>query len=229
MFVYVTIVRTVIVYFIIIFALRVMGKRQLGELQPSELVVTILISNLATLPVEDTNVPLAAGIIPILLLVSFEVTISAIGLHHRKVRQLVSGNPIVVIQDGQIDQAQMKNLRLSVDDLMEQLRSSNIFDIRDVDYAVVETTGRLSVYQKIEAQAVTAKMVNITPDAAGQAPPALIVCDGSVVPEGLAFCRLSQSWLESVLQEKGYRLQDVFMMTCDRSATYFLVPKERQP
>src|SRR5699024_4709883 len=125
----------------IVFSLRIMGKRQLGELQPSELVATILVSNIATLPIEDTNIPLLAGIVPILTLVSFEVILSSITLKSRMARKIVSGNPVIVIRDGRIDQKQMRSIRFSIDDLMEELRTNSIFDIRDVAFAIVETTG----------------------------------------------------------------------------------------
>ena len=224
---FVAFLRTLIVYFVIIFAVRMMGKRQIGELQPAELVITILISQLASLPITDTRVPLMNGLLPILILVSVEVIVSGIALRWRWVRKLVSGNSVVIIKDGMIDQQQMRNLRFSIDDLLEQLRISQIFDIQDVDYAVMETTGILSVYQKFDAQAATHKSLNVSPPDEDNLPPALVIADGELAQEGLDSCQKDREWLDSVLKSEGHQLKDVYMMTCDRKATYHIIPKER--
>ena len=155
--------RVLLIYALIIVSLRLMGKRQIGQLQPSELVVTILVSNIATMAIEDNNVPLVSGIIPILTLVSFDVIISALTLRYKKMRRLVSGTPRVIIRDGKIDQQQLKELRFTIDDMREELRGKDIFDIRDVAFAIVETTGTLSVYPKFQAQPVTAEMLKLKP------------------------------------------------------------------
>ena len=122
----IVLIRTIILYFIIVLGTRIMGKRQLGELQPSDLVITILISNIATLPIEETEIPLVTGIIPILTLVCFEVFSSALSLKSPLARRLISGRPIVIIQNGRLNQKEMRDLRFSLDDLMEQLRGSGI-------------------------------------------------------------------------------------------------------
>ena len=116
---YIVFIRVLIIYALIILSLRLMGKRQIGQLQPSELVVTILVSNIATMAIEDSNVPLIGGIIPILTLVSFDVLISAMTLRYKKMRRIVSGTPRVIIRDGKIDQKQLKELRFTIDDMME--------------------------------------------------------------------------------------------------------------
>ena len=154
-------IRAILLYLLIIFCLRLMGKRQLGELQPSELVITILISNIASLPIEDNSIPMIMGVVPIVVLVGFELIISGISLHSRRFRTLVSGKPVVLIQNGQIDQSAMKQLRFSIDDLMETLRGKSVFDLRDVQYAIVETTGQVNILQKYKAQTVTARMLDL--------------------------------------------------------------------
>ena len=140
--------RAFILYVLVIFSVRLMGKRQIGELQPSELVITILVSNIATLPIEDINLPILTGIIPIVSLVCFDVIMSSVTLKFKKVRRIVSGNPRIIVINGKIDQVAMKQLRYSLDDLMESLREQGIFDITEVQYAIVETTGKISVLQK---------------------------------------------------------------------------------
>ena len=148
--------RTLILYALVVLGMRIMGKRQLGELQPSELVTTILISNIATLPIENTNVPLLSGAVPILTLMCFEVILSYLGMKNRRFRTILSGTPRIIIRQGKIDHQELENLRYSVDDLMEQLRVNSIFDIQQVEMAVVETTGQLSVCKKAETVPLTA-------------------------------------------------------------------------
>ena len=133
--------RTLIIYVIIIVCLRIMGKRQLGELQPSEFVIAILISNIATLSIEDTDIPLLGAVVPIITLMSSEVILSYITLKSGKAQIMVTGNPVPVIRNGSIDQKSMRDLRFSIEDLMSQLRINGIFDVQEVAWAIVETNG----------------------------------------------------------------------------------------
>lgn len=148
-------IRGIIVYFLVIFATRVMGKRQLGELSPSELVITILISNIATLAMEDPEASLITGVVPILTLVCLDILASFAALKSRKLRHVISGRPKVIISNGKLDQAVMKELRFMVDDVCSALRNSGVFDIDEVQYAVVETTGTISVLLKAQNRPVT--------------------------------------------------------------------------
>jgi len=225
---FITMGRTIIIYIIIVAGLRIMGKRQLGELQPSELVVTIMVSNIATLSIEDTNVPLLGGVIPILTLVCFEVFISYLTLKSRKARTIISGSPRMLIKDGVIIQQEMKNLRFSIDDLMEELRINNVFDIRDVAFAIVETNGKLSIYQNFNARNVTPEMLNISPASNDNAPPVVVISDGEVIEQSLAYCNLRREWLDKTLEQNGCNISDVFLMTCDRHADYFIVKKDKK-
>ena len=218
--------RTLVLYSCIVFSMRIMGKRQLGELQPSELVVTLLVSNIATLSIEDTNVPLLGSVLPIFTLVSCEVLVSWLIMKNSVARKIISGNPRIVIRNGTIDQKEMKNLRWSLDDLTEQLRINNIFDIGEVDYAVVETSGNLSAYQKFAYRAVTPEMMQMPPNGSPDAPPMTVISDGELDVDALAFLNLRKEWLDKLLQEKNLRIQDVFLLSCDRSAKYILVKKE---
>ena len=220
--------RTIILYFLIVVSLRIMGKRQIGELQPAEFVVTILISNLATLPIENHDIPLLAGIVPILTLVSVEVVMSAVALKCNRARRFICGNPLPIICDGVIDQQLMKDLRYSVDDLMEQLRINNIFDIKEVAFAIVETTGKLSVYRKFSCQTPSTQMLGIPNDPTADAPPIVLISDGRLMPRSLEYCGLDRAWLDRVLKEHGLTVKGVYLMTCDRSATYHLVPRHKK-
>ena len=143
-------IRAVILYCVLIFSVRLMGKRQIGELQPSELAITILISNIATLPVEDLSIPLITGLLPVLTLVCLDVLMSWLSVKSKKMRGIVSGEPVIIISDGKVDQQKLYNLRFTTDDLMEAIRTQGIFDLEEVQFAVVETTGRVSVYPKFK-------------------------------------------------------------------------------
>ncbi|WP_040197686.1 DUF421 domain-containing protein [Candidatus Soleaferrea massiliensis] len=219
-------IRTILLYILIIFALRIMGKRQLGQLQPSELVITILISDIATLPIEDSEIPLLAGIIPILALVCFEVIMSAWTLKCSRARTIISGNPKIIIKDGVINQQVMKDLRFSIDDLMEQLRINSIFDVEEVSFAIVETTGSISIYQKSEHRPVTPSTLNI-PNDNQNFPPAVIIDDGTINHQSLDLCGLNEEWVYSTLKKEGYRLKDIFLLTSDNAGNYYIVPKEK--
>lgn len=220
-------IRTLVLYLLIVSGLRLMGKRQLGELQPSELVVTILISNLATLPIEETAVPLLAGVGPILLLVCFEVLVSWISLKSRRARRIISGQPVTVIQEGKIMESRLRDLRFSLDDLMEELRQNNVFDIRDVEYAVVETNGKLSVHQRYGARPLTPDMVGMAKPQSDCPPPVVVISDGELLTQSLNSCGLKKSWVEKQLKKHDLKLEEVFLLVCDRNASYFLLPKEK--
>lgn len=174
----ISLIRTLLLYVMIIAAVRIMGKRQISELQTSELVVTLLISDIAAIPMQNTGQPLSSGIIPILVLVSCEIAASFFMVKNSRFRKLVAGKPQVVINNGTVDQAQMKRLRMSTEDLSEQLRQMNVFSIQDVAYAIVETNGKLSVMKKPEKDQVSASMLGIAvPD---HGIDAVVISDGEL-------------------------------------------------
>ena len=220
--------RSLILYIVVIFGMRVMGKRQLGQLQPSELVVTILISNIATLPIENSDVPLILGIVPILTLMCFEVILSVCTLKSTCLRKLVWGNTRVLIQTGRNNQQELTDLRYSVDDLMEQLRANGIFDLRQVEFVLAETNGQLSIVKKAPFETLSPKSAGIQVE--NTPPPVLVVDDRKVIEEGLKLCKMSEQELKKLLKKAGYRLEDVFLMTCTPQKDYYIVPldpKER--
>lgn len=138
-------IRTLILYLVVIIAMRIMGKRQIGEMQPSELVVTIMISDLASIPMQANNIPIIAGIIPILTLVVSEIIISYASFHSPKFRKIVSGSPSTIIRNGELNYKEMERIRMSLDDLLEELRIAECPKIKDVKIAMVETNGKLSI------------------------------------------------------------------------------------
>lgn len=220
--------RTIVLYVVIVFALRVMGKRQLGELQPSELVVTILVSNIATLSIEDANVPLLGSILPIFTLVACEVAASVISLKSNRMRKFITGNPLIIIRDGVIDQKVMKDLRWSIDDLMEQLRGYSVFDVGEINCAIVETSGSLSIYKKFESREATAGMMNLDIGNGCESPPMTIISDGQLVADALRFCNLKPEWVEKTLSEKNLAVSDVFFMSCNRRGQYYIAERQKK-
>jgi len=151
--------RTLFLYIIVVTGMRIMGKRQIGEMQPSELVVAIMISDLATIPMQDVAIPLFSGVIPILTLIVMEILLSWISLKNKKFRRLMTGKPNVIIHNGKILKEEMKNLRFNTDDLNEQLRIQGYTGISDINFAILETNGQLSVIPKPKNKPATAEDV----------------------------------------------------------------------
>ncbi len=222
----VILIRACILYIVITFSLRLMGKRQLGELQPSELVVTILISNIASIPVEDASVPMLMGIVPIFTLVCLDVIVSAIMLKSARFRKFIIGSPRIIISGGIIQQNEMKRLRYTVDDLVEAMREQQIFDIGEIYYAIVETTGKIHFLQKKDFQNATRADVNCGGSTID--PPSVIIRDGIEDSEQLGLLGLEQGWLHEKLRENSVSMKDVFLMTADKNGSINLIKRDRR-
>lgn len=217
-------IRAVILYVLLIFTVRLMGKRQIGELQPSELAITILISNIATLPVEDTGLPLFTGVIPIITLAALDVIMSWLGMKSRLIRRFVCGKPVIIINDGKLDQKSMRSIRFTIDDLIESLRSQNIFDISEVQFAVVETTGKLSVYQKFKNRNVTNEDMLLK--GKDENPPGIIISDGELITETMDRLCITRQWVENTLKKEKTAVKNVFIMTVSPDKKYSVIKKE---
>ena len=218
-------IRAIILYGLLILGIRLMGKGQIGELQPSELVTTVLLSNIATLPVEDASIPMVIGIIPIFTLVSIDIIMSYVSLHSRKLRQLVCGSAKIVISQGRIDQKQLLRLRFSADDLLESLRGMNIFDISEVQLAVVETNGKLSVYQKKPSRNVTNEDMGNTDDD-GKDPPIMVIENGCVIDNALETLSLDKQAFIKEIKKRGTQPANVYICTADADGIVDLIEKE---
>lgn len=221
----ITFIRSLILYILVIFSVRLMGKRQIGELQPTELVITILISNIATLPMEDLDTPLIIGAVPILSLVCFDVLFSWATLKSKRLRKAMSGSPKIIIKDGKIDQQVMKDLRFSIDDLMTALRINDIFDASEVQFAIVETTGDISIYERFESQNVTNGDMGIKGESKN--PPDIIISDGVLIQSGLDSSGMNRKWLDKILSKKKIEIGDVFLLTSDDKGNYNLVERAK--
>ena len=217
-------IRTILLYTIIILAVRLMGKRQISELQTSELVVTLLISDIASIPMQNPNIPILTGIIPIIVLVAFEILISTFMLKNSRFRRFICGNPVTLIDNGKLDQKKMTDLRMSIDDLEEQLRQLEVSSLSDIAYAIVETNGKLSIIKKPEKQTVDASMLNLQPQDSGIE--TVIVKDGEISDACLQLCHLSKDWLSGVLKKEKTNLNDVFIMTANKNKDFNIIKKE---
>ncbi len=220
----VVLIRACILYIIITFSLRLMGKRQLGELQPSELVVTILISNIAAIPVEDSSVPMIMGIVPILTLVCLDVIVSQIMLKSTKFRKLMIGSPRVIISEGNIIQKEMRRLRYTIDDLTEAMREQQIFDITQVHYAIVETNGKVHFLLKKDFQ--PAGKQDVGAGGTTDDPPAVVIRDGIEDREQLKNLGLGHGWLTQQLREHDAAVGDVFLMTADKNGCTTIIKRQ---
>ncbi len=204
----ISIIRTIITYALVVLAIRLMGKRQIGELQPSELVVAIMISDLATVPMSETGIPLFYGVAPIFTLVVCEMLVSYLCLKSQWIRVGVTGRPSYIINDGKIDQKEMKKTRYSISDLLEELRMLNIFDISSVRCAILETNGKISVVTN-ENQSEKAYA---------------LICDGNVQNRILEQSPYSMKDLKGFIGKNN--ISDVFLLSVDSKKKVFLVKKE---
>lgn len=220
----ITIIRAAILYIFVILMVKLMGKRQIGQLQPAEFVITILISEIVTVPMQDNSLPLLSSVMAVLLLVSLEILLSAASLKFMKLRTAVEGNSIIVIRDGMIDQQQLKRLRLTIDDLTEALRQKDVFDISDVQYAIVETNGTLSVLLKPEKQTVTAEMLNINPVNRGMA--CTVISDGEIKKPAFKECNLTEEQLLRVIKKESLKIEDIMLMTADKSGKINVIMRD---
>ena len=221
------VVRCIILYFVVILAVRIMGKRQIGELQPSELVITILISELASMPIQDTDQPILSGILPIFTLAAIEIAVSLITLKSVKTRYFFYGKPIVLIYKGEIYQHEMERARVSVDDLIEAMRACGVMKIEDIDYAILETNGNVSIITKPEKQPLTPQDLNKQPADKNDMPD-LIIIDGRIIKENIP-AEMSDGWLENTLEAQGVKnRKDIFLMTRDKGGKTFIVRKEKK-
>lgn len=222
----ISVIRTILLYIVIILAIRIMGKRQIGELQTSELVVTLLISDIAAIPMQNTEQSLLSGIVPILILIVCEIIISLLMLKRAGFRRIICGKPIVIISDGKINQSEMHQLRMSTEDLSEELRQQGIFNIEDVGFAIVETNGKLSVLKKPEKDIPTAEELGIKTNDKGLE--VVVISDGEISKYSLKICGLNKDWLFDILKKENTELNDVFLMIANGQGEYKIIEKERK-
>ena len=210
----ITITRSTVLYIFVTLGIRLMGKRQIGEMQPNELVITLLISEIAAIPLQDTSQPILNGVVAIFMLVILEIIISVITMKSLYVRKIMNGKSAVIIKNGVIDQNMMRQVRMTVLDLVELLRGQDVFDISTVAYAVLEVNGNLSVLLKSSEQPVTVKDIDIKKEKATL--PLPVISDGKIIRESLDALEISEEDIKSTVKKNSTDIKDVFLMTMDR-------------
>lgn len=220
------VIRTLILYGTVIASLRIMGKRQLGELQPSELVVAIMISDLASVPMQDIDSPLIWGILPVLTLIVAEVLLSYVSLKSNRAREFLTGKPSIIIYDGEIIEEELRRLRFNLQDLMSELRLNNCHDISEVGAAIIETSGKLSVIKKSEANGVTIDdLSRAKPKKDGL--PCIIITDGRLDINELKRAGKSEPWLKAELSGYGInKISDTFLMSINAEGKVYVQKKK---
>lgn len=220
----ITLIRATIIYAITICSVRFMGKRQIGELQPSELVTTILISEIATIPIQDNSLPIINSVAVLLVIVGFEIISSVICMKSYKCRRVLDGNPVVIIRDGVIDQTQMKRLRITTDDLLCAMRQKDVFCIEDIAYAVFETNGKLSIMTQADVTPVTPADLKIKIDK--RSFPVTVVCDGCFCADGIKEAGTSEKEIMKKIKNKKLVLESILLMTVDTAGKTQIIIKE---
>lgn len=210
-------IRTIITYILVVVAVRIMGKRQVGQLEPGELVVTLMISDLATIPLSHVSIPLLHGIIPILTLIVAEATLSFFDLKSRKFRKLVSGTPIIIIKDGKVCEKEMEKLRFNFDDLLEMLRMQGSTDINEIKYAILETSGNLSIIPKTRTKTEEIKYLGV---------PFMFVCDGDISQKALELYGKNIEWLKKHLD--GAQIKDILYAGVDENGKFYFQKRKKQ-
>ncbi len=219
-------IRTLIIYLSLIMTMRFMGKRQLGELEISDLVTTLLLSEVASLPLTNTDIPLSHALIPILTLTSLEVLLSGLILKFPSLKRLLSIRPAILIRYGKPDRTVMQQMRISSEELLSQLRLKDVVDFREVAYAILEPNGQISVIKQAAAQQPTAAEFGISTTETGMMH--LIISDGTVNLRNLQLSGKSETWLSSVLSAHGLAVSDVFLLLTDDAGGVRIYPRKER-
>ena len=216
--------RTILLYLLLIFVVRLMGKRQVGQLEPSEFVVTMLVANLASIPMQDGGIPLFSGAVPILTVLALELILSGLAVKSLGFRKILCGKPVILIENGKILQKSLKKTRVSLDELTGHLRQKDVLDPSQVQYAILETNGSLSVFPYPKYRPASAMDAGI--QTKKQYLPITIISDGSLIPENLPLAGKDAAWVQKVLLTHNATLKNTWLLTVDKSDRILWLPKE---
>lgn len=209
--------KTIIIYFFLLVAVRLMGKKEIGQMQPVELVAIIIIADVASVPMQNVGTPIIQGIVPIFALLTVELVLSYLNIKFDFFHKLISGKPSILISKGKVMQENLKKQRYTIDGLIEQLRMSGYPDIRDVDYAILETSGQMSVIAKEKTQAAQKEYVGY---------PRIVIMENKIYPENLSALGLNEQWLKNKLKENKLKQKDLFIFIVDESGKIFYQKKD---
>ena len=219
--------RTIALYLVLIFSIRLMGKRQIGQMEPSEFVVTMLVANLAAIPMQDPGLPLYSGLVPILTVLGLELVLSGVIMRSVALRRFFCGKPVILIDNGKLLQDNLRRTRVTLDELTGHLREKDVLDIRTVQFAILETNGNLSVFPYPKHLPATAKDAGI--QAGKQSLPVTLIEDGYISQKNLAIAGKSVQWLQKFLADQNLAPEAVFLLTIDGQGHTLLIRKEDAP
>lgn len=221
----ITFFRSIVLYIIVLIVMRLMGKREIGQLQPFELAISIMIADLASIPMTEIGIPIFNGIIPILGLLVMHLIISVINLKSLKAREIICGKPSILIYRGKIDEKALKKERFTINELQEKLRSIDVINLADVEYAILETSGEVTVIQKPNKRNLTPEDMSIEPEYEGI--PYDLVIDGKVMDENLKKIGKNYEWLKNILKEYKMKPEEALVVTIDGKNQIFCQKKEK--
>lgn len=219
----ITFIRSILLYIIVLIVMRLMGKREIGQLQPFELAISIMIADLASTPMADAGIPITNGIIPILALLVMHLIISIINIKSIKARQILCGKPSILIYRGKIDEKMLKKERFTVNELEERLRGNNVVNIADVEYAILETSGQVTVIEKPEKKNVTIEDLGLKKEYEGLTYD--LVLDGKVMYENLKILKKDYNWLKKELSKFNVSPEQTLIATIDGRGEIFCQEK----
>ena len=217
--------RTIVLYLVLIFSIRLMGKRQIGQMEASEFVVTMLVANLASIPMQDGAIPLYSGLVPILTVLGTELVLSGLIMRSVALRRFFCGKPVILIDNGKISEENLRRTRVTLDELTGHLRQKDVLDIRTVQYAILETDGSLSVFPYPKDRPATAKEAGI--QAGKQSLPITIVEDGYVSRENLQKAGKDPAWLKKILEQHQADPEETLLLTVDAGDRVVFLRKEQ--
>ena len=221
----ITFFRSIVLYILVLIVMRLMGKREIGQLQPFELAIAIMIADLASIPMTEIGIPIYYGIVPILGLLMMHMFISFLNMKSIKAREILCGRPSILIYRGKIIEQELKKQRFTINELEERLRGNNVFNIGDVEYAILETSGQVTVIQKPGKRNVTPEDLNISPDYEGI--PYDLVVDGKVMTENLKELGKNYKWLEKQTEKFNMKPEEALVVTLDAKGQIFCQKKEK--
>ena len=218
-------IRSILLYLILIVSVRLMGKRQIGEMEPSEFVVTMLLANLASIPMQDVGTPLLSGVVPILTVLALELMLSVLSMRSVRLRRLFCGKPEILLENGVIDQAALHRSRITADELSELLRQQGVTDLKSVQYAILETNGNLSVLPLPRFVPASAQDAGVSVPV--RSLPVTLISDGRLVTDNLPEAGVTEAWVQDYLRAAQLEQKEVFLLTREPTGAVYLAKKEK--
>ncbi|MBQ5608441.1 MAG: DUF421 domain-containing protein [Oscillospiraceae bacterium] len=219
-------VRTIVLYLVLIAVVRMMGKRQIGQMEPSEFVVTMLVANLAAIPMQDGGIPLFSGFVPIVTVLGVELVLSALSMKSVPLRKVLCGKPVILVENGNILQKNLKKTRVTLDELTGHLREKDVLDLQAVQYAILETNGNLSVFPYPKERPATAGEAGV--QVRTQSLPITIISDGALLDQNLQKAKKDKNWVKRVLEERQATVKETWLLTVDGNENIVFYRKEEK-